>query len=44
VYWARKDHDYLAVVLGMKAAGFFLIALLSTQDLLPRRVAAPAAA
>ncbi len=39
VYWARRDADYLAGVLGLKAAGFFLIALLSTRDLLPRRSA-----
>lgn len=37
VYWARQDFAYLATVLTLKAAGFFLIAGLSTQDLLPRR-------
>jgi len=40
LYWARKDADYLATILALKAAGFFLVALLSTKDLLPGRPAA----
>lgn len=40
LYWARKDAEYLATILALKAAGFFLIALLSTKDLLPARSAA----
>jgi cellulose synthase/poly-beta-1,6-N-acetylglucosamine synthase-like glycosyltransferase len=37
VYWGRQDFGYLALVLGLKAAGFFVIAALSTKDLLPGR-------
>jgi len=36
-YWERLDFEYLAVVLTLKAAGYFLIAALTTRDLLPRR-------
>lgn len=39
IYWGRKDFEYLASVLTMKAAGFFLIAAMSTKDLLPQRAA-----
>lgn len=42
LYWARKDSSYLALVLAMKATGFFCIALMSTKDLLPRRAVAVA--
>jgi cellulose synthase/poly-beta-1,6-N-acetylglucosamine synthase-like glycosyltransferase len=47
IYWGRKDFEYLALVLAMKAAGFFIMALLSTRDLLPSRASSlpqPAAA
>ena len=37
VYWGRRDFGYLACILGLKAAGFFLIAALTTRDLLPQR-------
>lgn len=46
-YWERKDFEYLAFILSLKAAGFFMIAALTTKDLLPRRAPAddtPAAA
>jgi len=36
-YWERLDFEYLASVLTLKAAGYFLIAALTTRDLLPRR-------
>ncbi|MCU0792574.1 MAG: glycosyltransferase [Opitutaceae bacterium] len=38
-YWERMDSEYLAFVLSLKAAGYFLIAALTTRDLLPRRAA-----
>jgi cellulose synthase/poly-beta-1,6-N-acetylglucosamine synthase-like glycosyltransferase len=37
VYWGRKDFEYLALILATKAAGFFVIAGLSTKDLWPAR-------
>lgn len=43
VYWLGRDADYLAMVLGLKAAGFFAIAALSAKDLLPVRRALPGA-
>lgn len=48
IYWGRKDFEYLATVLALKAVGFFALAWLSTKDLLPMRggeeLATPAAA
>lgn len=43
VYWGRREFAYLSAVLGLKSAGFFLIAALSASDLLPRRAPEPTA-
>lgn len=40
IYWGRKDFEYLAFILALKAAGFFAIAAMSAKDLLPQRAAA----
>jgi cellulose synthase/poly-beta-1,6-N-acetylglucosamine synthase-like glycosyltransferase len=43
-YWAQRESPFLAGALGLKAAGFLLMAALSSRDLLPRRAAAEAKA
>lgn len=37
IYWGRMDFEYLAGLLSLKAAGYFLLAGLTTRDLFPRR-------